>query len=428
MRAGAYPAGTDLKRVAAVAGTPQPGLPTAEPKSSEATGAFVTLDGERYYAIGNVDKIPPFFMSLVSDNDHWIFVASNGGLTAGRVSPDTALFPYVTVDKIYDSTPHTGCKTLLRVELHGKRHHWEPFNREHDGRFSTTRNLYKSVIGNKLLFEEINHDLHLSFRYRWACSDTHGFVRQVELQNHGSTGCRVELVDGLQNLLPAGTPRSVQTSSSYLVDAYKWSELDESTGLAHYSLFSGISDRAEPRESLRATTVFCLGLEGRQVLLSTGQLDRFRRGESLTQETRKRGLRGAYLVSAALDLAAATGRLAASRSASPAGDDGDAASWRPNMRAMSFTPAVPLRTCRYRDRQAAQRRATQPQYPRRRWVAVFHRPRFGAVAERLRRGSPDLCRVARSDPNVRQTQRRQPNQLWVRGRRQTVSGASGLRP
>ena len=274
----------------------------------QADGAFVTREGERYYAVGNVDTIPPFFISLVSDNDHWIFVASNGGLTAGRVSPDTALFPYVTVDKIYDSTPHTGCKTLLRVELEGKSHHWEPFNREHDGRFATTRNLYKSVSGNKLLFEEINHDLQLGFRYQWVCSATYGFVRRVELENHGKTGCHVELVDGLQNLLPAGTPRAVQTSSSYLVDAYKWSELDEPTGLAHFTLFSGISDRAEPRESLRATTVFCLGLEGRQVLLSTEQLDRFRRGESLTQETCKRGLRGAYLVSLTLELGAHSSR------------------------------------------------------------------------------------------------------------------------
>ena len=135
----------------------------SSPNTSEVSGSFVTLDGERYYAITNVDKIPPFFISLASDNDHWIFVASNGGLTAGRVSPDTALFPYVTVDKIYDSTAHTGSKSLLRVELDGKCHYWEPFNREHDGRYATTRNLYKSTVGHKLLFEETNHDLRLTF-------------------------------------------------------------------------------------------------------------------------------------------------------------------------------------------------------------------------------------------------------------------------
>lgn len=281
---------------------------TSVTRGGEVSGAFVTLRGERYYAIGNVDKMPPFFISLVSDNDHWLFIASNGGLTAGRVSPDTALFPYVTVDKIYDSTPHTGSTTLMRIELGGTKHYWEPFNKERDGRHATTRNLYKSLGGNRLLFEEINHDLQLAFRYCWVCSDAYGFVRQVELENMGTTNCRVELVDGLQNILPAGTPRFAQTNTSYLVDAYKWSELDEPTGLAHFSLFSGISDRAEPCESLRATTVFCLGLDELQILLSSEQLDRFRGGHPVAQENRKRGVRGAYLVSGSLELTAHSSR------------------------------------------------------------------------------------------------------------------------
>ncbi|MDX1572190.1 MAG: hypothetical protein R3200_17030, partial [Xanthomonadales bacterium] len=58
------------------------------------SGEFVDLDGERFYAIRNVDRMKPFFISVISHDDHWLFVSSSGGLTAGRVSPDTALFPY----------------------------------------------------------------------------------------------------------------------------------------------------------------------------------------------------------------------------------------------------------------------------------------------------------------------------------------------
>ena len=97
-------------------------------KSGAVAGKFVTLAGERYYAITDVDKMAPFLISLVSDKDHWIFVASNGGLTAGRVSPETALFPYVTVDKIYDSVGRTGSKTVIRTGLNGRPRNWEPFN------------------------------------------------------------------------------------------------------------------------------------------------------------------------------------------------------------------------------------------------------------------------------------------------------------
>ena len=275
-----------------------------EPTDS-ASGEFINMAGERYYAIHHVDKMAPFFISVVSNSDHWLFISSNGGLTAGRVSPDTALFPYLTVDKIHGSQTHTGSKTLLRVNTDEALHEWEPFNLEHDGRYRLTRNLYKNTLGNKLCFEEINHDLQLAFEYTWATSETYGFVRQCKLSNLGGRDTRIELVDGLQNILPAGTPLLAQTTKSNLVDAYKWNELDAATGLAFFTLFSGISDRAEPCESLKATTVFSLGLENPGILLSSEQLEQFRLGSPLTPETRKRGIRGAYLVSTALELAPA---------------------------------------------------------------------------------------------------------------------------
>ena len=267
------------------------------------TGGFVDLDGERYYVIRDVDRMPPFFISVVSSADHWLFVSSSGGLTAGRVSPETALFPYLPVDRIHESSLHTGCKTILRVRLQDRQVTWEPFNREHDGRFATSRNLYKNVLGNKLCFEEVNHDLALAFRYTWATSERHGLVRQCELQNLAERPQPVEFVDGLQNILPAGTPLLLQTNSSNLVDAYKWTELDAATGLAMYALYSRISDRAEPAESLRANVVYGLGLDAPTVLLSSLQLDDFRLGKPVVREERKRGIRGAYFQVARIVLA-----------------------------------------------------------------------------------------------------------------------------
>jgi len=275
--------------------------------NNQVTGEFVTMGDERFYAIKNVNKMAPFFVSVISNSDHWLFVSSTGGMTAGRVSPETALFPYITVDRIHESDLHTGCKTLLRVDDGGEKVDWEPFNREHELRFDITRNLYKNVLGNKLCFEEINNDLQLVFRYTWATSDQYGFVRQCELENLSSKKSdkplSVELIDGLQNILPAGTPRFTQTNSSNLVDAYKWTELDDTSGLAFFTLFSGITDRAEPCESLKANTVFCLGLEKANILLSSEQLDRFRSGEQVEQELTKRGIRGAFLVNTSIELA-----------------------------------------------------------------------------------------------------------------------------
>ena len=63
-------------------------------------GGFISIDGQDWYRISRVDQMPPFFISLVSHSDHWMFIASNGGLTAGRRNEDNALFPYYTDDKI----------------------------------------------------------------------------------------------------------------------------------------------------------------------------------------------------------------------------------------------------------------------------------------------------------------------------------------
>jgi hypothetical protein len=266
------------------------------------SGEIVDLDGERYYTIRNVDKQAPFFISVVSDGDHWLFISSNGGLTAGRVSPETALFPYVTVDKIHDSAVHTGSKTLFRVNAGGRQYEWEPFNKEHDGLYVIHRHIYKNLLGNKIRFEEINHDLQLVFRYTWSSSDSYGFIRLCELHNRGDESVSVDMVDGVQNVLPASTPRIAQTNSSNLVDAYKWTEFDRESGMGLFTLYSGITDRAEPCESLKANTVFCLGLNQHKTLISSEQLDSFRCGEKLHQEEFKRGVRGAYFANQTLQL------------------------------------------------------------------------------------------------------------------------------
>lgn len=265
-------------------------------------GEFVTKDDERYYAIKNVDQMETFFISLVSNSDHWLFISSNGALTAGRKSAETALFPYDCVDKIYDNALNTGSKTILRLWQQDSLLLWEPFNQEHTGRYKLERNLYKNTLGNKICFEEINHTLGLTFCYSWHTSDDFGFVRKSELRNNTNNSVCVDFIDGLQNVLPAGTPKFAQTVSSNLVDAYKWNELDPEDGLALFTLYSAISDRAEPCESLRATTLFSAGLDKPTILLSNRQLPGFRQGNKIQPENTSRGVRGAYLVSGYLEL------------------------------------------------------------------------------------------------------------------------------
>lgn len=271
---------------------------------ADVTGDYVELDGEQFYRVRNHDRMAPFFMSIVSDSNHWMFISSNGALTCGRRNPESALFPYVTEDKIHDARDLTGPKTIMLVERADGDHLWEPFSSQYAGVYETERNVYKNIPGNKVVFEEINHTLNLSFSYVWMSSDRFGFVRKATLSNLGSEPARCRFIDGLQNLLPSNVDRDMQTVYSILVDAYKKSELLPESGIGIYALSSVPVDRAEPSESLTANTVWSLGLDEPVYLLSVQQLDRFRRGEPVEQEAVELGVRGAYFVQSDADLIA----------------------------------------------------------------------------------------------------------------------------
>ena len=265
-------------------------------------GGAIEIGGERFYRIVNYDAMAPFLVSLVSDSDHWMFVSSTGALTAGRRDPDHALFPYYTDDRIHDSQDQTGGKTILRVTRAGRAAMWEPFSQRYEGLYRITRSLSKSVYSNKVIFEEVNHDLGLSFSSAWMTSDRFGFVRRATLVNLGAEPVEIDLLDGIQNLLPHGLTRRFQMEYSTLGDGYKENELEPETGLGLFKLSSVPADRPEPNEALRVTTVWSEGIEPSRRLLCAVQLDRFRRGEAVDEETLIRGRRGAYFVNAQLAL------------------------------------------------------------------------------------------------------------------------------
>ena len=119
-------------------------------------GSDLLIDGEVFFKISNVDSMRPFFMSVVSSSNHWLFMSSNGGISAGRKNPDFALFPYYTDDKIIDSSNHTGSKSIFLIEKGKSRYLWEPFSDNQNKIYNITRNLYKNTFGNKIIFEEIS--------------------------------------------------------------------------------------------------------------------------------------------------------------------------------------------------------------------------------------------------------------------------------
>ena len=269
---------------------------------NEITGKLVEIGNESYYKISNVNDMRPFFMSIVSHSNHWMFISSNGGLSAGRKNSNYALFPYYTDDKITESAEITGSKTLLQIHVNEKTYLWEPFSNRYEGVYKISRNLYKNSCGNKVVFEEINHDLGVTFKYQWNSSDRFGFVKKSTLVNNTDKAIKLTVLDGIQNIIPHGISSDFQNSSSNLVDAYKKSELETDTGLGIYALSAIIVDKAEPSEALKANIVWSKGLENPTYLISSLQLNAFRKGEKLEQEVDMKAEKGAYFISADINL------------------------------------------------------------------------------------------------------------------------------
>ena len=262
----------------------------------------IHIDGEPFYKISNNNQMRPFFMSIVSDSNHWMFVASNGGLTAGRKNAEFSLFPYYTDDKIIESTEVTGSKSIFKVIKNGDYFIWEPFSIRNEGKYNVSQNLYKNKFGNKIIFEETNHDLELTYSYQWNSSNAFGFVRKSKLTNIGKALTSIEILDGIQNILPASIGSDIQNASSNLVDAYKRNELHSKSGLGIYALSAILVDKAEASEALKANVVWSLGLDNPKYLVSSLQLKNFRSGETIQQEEDVKAEKGAYFLNADIQL------------------------------------------------------------------------------------------------------------------------------
>ncbi|SHF08780.1 hypothetical protein SAMN05444274_103451 [Mariniphaga anaerophila] len=266
-------------------------------------GDFVEIENEKFYKISNYHQMPDFFMTIVSASNHWMYISSNGSLSAGRRNRDNALFPYYTEDKIHDYKGKTGSATICLVHSKNKKYLWEPFTDEAKAVYKIERNLYKSIYGNKIIFEERNLDLEISFSYGWYNSEEFGWIKKSLFHNFGKSEVKIDVLDGIHNILPYGADYAFQNEYSNLLDAYKKNELLEGSNLGLFSLSSIPVDRAEPSEALKTTTVWSL-VPGRRVncLISDKQIDKFRKGQPVFTERDVRAARGAYYINTELSL------------------------------------------------------------------------------------------------------------------------------
>ena len=251
---------------------------------------FQDIEGERFICINALETIPTFFVSMISAQDHWFFTATNGALSAGRGSPGNSLFPYYTVDKIINNSNCTGPQTIIKVANKV----WEPFKSSSERIFSISRKIYKSINGDTLIFEEINHDIELTFSYTWSTSERYGFIRKSKLVNSSANEAEITVIDGLSDFLASGVDDRTHLAYSCLTDAYKVSELNRSNQLLVHRMVASLVDEAIPLECLKATVLWSYGWEDASVLIQQSDVEHYLNDPSFESTDFSRGLRGCY--------------------------------------------------------------------------------------------------------------------------------------
>ncbi len=267
----------------------------------EITGEFIIKDNKEYYKISNYDESEPFFFNIATSGNIVLNLSSYGGIMAWRGEKENSLFPIIDQERMYHSED-VGVKTLVKVKIDSDTYRlsntylWQPFLNSYIKQYQTERNIYKSILGNGVILEELNHDLQLVFRYKWETSEKYGIVRSAMLENFNKKEISVDVCDGILNILPADIHKISQDNWFFSDDAYKKAELSEATTAATFSLNSPIDYLKSPEVSLKTNVVFCKADFDTKIYLNERVLQEFSKNTSLTEEKVYCGEKSAYIL------------------------------------------------------------------------------------------------------------------------------------
>ena len=249
---------------------------------------------DKLYKISNYKDMDPFLMTITSADDHWMYLSSSGCLSAGRQKAEYALFPYVTDDLLHKNAHFTGPVTCVSAQQNNIEYLWLPFSNQIDS-YKKDQNLYKNSLGNKIVFEEINHSLGLTFIYSWQASAEYGFIKKTKLINHSGKETNIKLVDGLRNILPAGVGLRTQQEMSNLANAYKVCECDADYNYALYYMNALLMDKPDPGESLFSNIVWAYSEEDIRLSVNEKSISSFLSEQSFTEDRLLKGKEGSFL-------------------------------------------------------------------------------------------------------------------------------------
>ncbi|MCK9636065.1 MAG: hypothetical protein M0R41_07280 [Methylobacter tundripaludum] len=168
------------------------------------------LDGDKRFVIEQYNDLAPFASFLPGiagalGRPAWAFYVNRGQAVAsfGVRNKDGAFLEFFPADKAYQLTPSRGFRTFLKIADGDRILTHEPFQR---GSWTEVKQrLY--VTPQEVGVEEINPQLGFSIRadmFTLPEASVAGLLRRVEIVNTSGQARKIEIVDGLPQVLPFG--------------------------------------------------------------------------------------------------------------------------------------------------------------------------------------------------------------------------------
>ncbi|TAN68147.1 MAG: hypothetical protein EPN17_09930 [Methylobacter sp.] len=169
-----------------------------------------TLEGDNRFVINQYNDLAPFASFLPGiagalGRPAWAFYVNRGQAVAsfGLRNKDGAFLEFFPADKAYQLTPSRGFRTFLKIADGEQILTHEPFQRGAGP--EVKQRLY--VTPHEVGVEEINPLLGLSIRADMCTlpeAPVAGLLRRVEIVNISGQARKIEIVDGLPQVLPFG--------------------------------------------------------------------------------------------------------------------------------------------------------------------------------------------------------------------------------
>ncbi len=171
---------------------------------------YYSLDDDNRFVIDQYNDLAPFASFLPGiagtlGRPAWVFYVNRGQAVAsfGVRNKDGAFLEFFPADKAYQLTPSRGFRTFLKIADGDRILSHEPFQR--GAKPEVKQRLY--VTPHEVGVEEINPQLGFCIRadmFTLPEASVAGLLRRVEIVNTSGQTKKIEIVDGLPQVLPFG--------------------------------------------------------------------------------------------------------------------------------------------------------------------------------------------------------------------------------